>query len=58
MSKAPTICEYCEKVFMGGEKAFICPKCRKKALSERAKKINLSKMGNEARRKGGEQNAQ
>ena len=49
MSKAPVICEHCEKVFMGGAKAFVCPKCRKKIASERAKKINLSKIGNEAR---------
>lgn len=49
MSKAPVICERCEKVFMGGENAFICPKCRKEMASERAKKINLSKIGNEAR---------
>ena len=49
MNKAPVICERCEKVFMGGAKAFICPKCRKKMLSERAKKINLSKIGNDAR---------
>ena len=49
MSKAPVICEKCEKVFMGGANAFICPKCRKKILSENAKKRNLSKIGNEAR---------
>ena len=49
MSKAPVICEHCEKVFMGGANAFICPKCRKKILSKNAKKRNLSKIGNEAR---------
>ncbi len=57
MSKAPVICEYCEKVFMGGEHAFICPKCRKKIVSDNAKKRNLSKLGVEARRKRSEQNA-
>ncbi len=38
MSKAPVICYYCEKVFMGGPYAFVCPICRKKRLSESAKK--------------------
>ena len=52
MSKAPTICERCEKVFMGGPYAFFCPYCRKKIASENAKKRNLSKLGNEERRKG------
>ena len=51
MSKASVICEKCEKVFMGGEKAFICPKCRKKIVSDNAKKINLSKLGVEAQKK-------
>ena len=51
MDKAPVICEYCEKVFMGGPKAFICLDCRKKIAIESAKKRNLSKIGHEARRK-------
>ena len=38
MNKAPVICYYCEKVFMGGPYAFVCPKCRKKRCSEAAKK--------------------
>jgi predicted RNA-binding Zn-ribbon protein involved in translation (DUF1610 family) len=45
---APAICEICGNVFQT-KYAFICPKCRKKIASERAKKINLSKIGNEAR---------
>lgn len=57
MSKAPVICEYCEKVFMGGKQAFICPKCRKKIASDNAKKRNLNKLGVDARRKRSEQNA-
>lgn len=51
MSKAPVICEYCEKVFMGGPKAFVCPECRKKIAIESAKKRNLSKLGARARQK-------
>ena len=35
----------------------ICPKCRKKIVSDNAKKRNLSKLGVEARRKRSEQNA-
>ena len=53
MSKAPTICERCESVFMGGPNAFFCPDCRKKISSENAKKRNLSRLGNTARWKGG-----
>jgi Zn finger protein HypA/HybF involved in hydrogenase expression len=53
MSQAPVICERCEKVFMGGANAFICPACRKKAVSESAKKRNLNRIGIEARRKKG-----
>ena len=47
--KCPTICEDCEKVFQGGPNAFFCPACRKKRLSDSAKKRNLSKLGNAAR---------
>lgn len=43
MSKAPVICYYCEKVFMGGQYAFVCPKCRKKRCSEAAKKREKQK---------------
>ena len=53
MSQALVICERCEKVFMGGAHAFICPACRKKAVSESAKKRNLNRIGIEARRKKG-----
>lgn len=46
--KAPTICEDCEKVFQGGPHAFICPGCRKKRLSEAARRRRLNEMGNDA----------
>lgn len=52
MSKAPVICYYCEKVFMGGPYAFVCPKCRKKRSSEAAKKREAKKR--EVKKKGGE----
>lgn len=48
MTLAPTICEDCEKVFMGGPNAFFCPECRKKRLREAAKQRNLNKLGNDA----------
>ena len=44
---APIICENCEKVFMG-KYATLCPDCRKEILRERAKRIGLNKLGNEA----------
>lgn len=48
--KAPVICEECETVFLGGVNAYLCPLCRKKRLSELAKKRNLSGIGVSARR--------
>lgn len=48
---AKTICEECEKVFMGGPDAFFCPKCLKKRMSEAAKKRNLSKTGRDAQKR-------
>lgn len=47
--KAPVICEDCETVFCGGVNAYLCPQCRKKRLSELAKKRNLSALGVAAR---------
>ena len=47
--KCPTICEDCEKVFRGGTNAFLRPACRRKRLSDSAKKRNLSKLGSDAR---------
>jgi len=44
---APVICEKCGKTFQT-KYAFICPKCIKKASSERAKRIRLNKLGNDA----------
>jgi predicted RNA-binding Zn-ribbon protein involved in translation (DUF1610 family) len=48
---AKEMCQECGKTFLGGKNAFICPDCRKIRLSEAAKKRQLSKLGNEARRK-------
>lgn len=42
------ICVDCDKVFYGGKKSFFCPDCRKRRLSEAAKKRNLNKIGNAA----------
>ena len=42
------ICEDCGKTFDGGPKAFLCRSCRRKRLSECAKKRNLNKLGNDA----------
>ena len=47
-SLAPTICEDCEKVFQGGPNAHFCPKCRKKRISEAAKRRGLNKLGSDA----------
>ncbi len=48
MDKRHTVCNDCYAVFLGGPNAFLCPECRRKRLSEIAKKINLNKLGNEA----------
>lgn len=50
---APAICESCGKVF-NTKYAHYCPDCLKRIASERAKKINLSESGHNARKKGGE----
>lgn len=42
------ICQDCEKVFEGGPKAFLCPECRRKRLSNAAKMRNLNKIGSDA----------
>lgn len=44
---APVVCDVCGKVFYA-KYAFMCPKCRKEANSERAKNMGLHKLGNEA----------
>lgn len=49
--KMKVICETCGKMFTGGRHAFYCPDCRKRMLSESAKKRNLNRIGIEARRK-------
>lgn len=43
-----TICEDCEKAFQGGPYSYFCPECRKRRLSETAKRRNLNKLGNDA----------
>lgn len=45
--KSKLICEGCGRVFVG-IKAHRCPECLKKLCSERAKKTNLNRLGNEA----------
>ena len=45
------MCDRCGQAFWAGEYSFICPNCRKKSLSESAKKRSLNKLGNDARRK-------
>lgn len=44
------ICEDCGRVFMAGPYSFLCPECRKKRLSEYAKRRKLNELGTEARR--------
>ena len=45
---AKEICQDCGKVFEGGSRAFFCVDCRKRRLSESAKRISLNKIGNDA----------
>lgn len=45
---AKEICEGCEKVFEAGPHTYFCPECRKKRLSEAAKRRNLNKLGSDA----------
>lgn len=42
------ICEDCNAVYEGGPRSFLCPRCRKKRLSDEAKRRNLNKLGNDA----------
>ena len=46
---AKEVCEDCGKVFEAGPKAFFCPACRKRRMSEAAKRRGLNKVGYEAR---------
>ena len=51
---AKELCQDCEKLFESkSAKAFICPACHRKRVSRYAKERNLSKLGHEARAKGG-----
>lgn len=46
---AKEICCDCEAIFEAKtNKAFLCPKCRKRRLSQYAKLRNLNKIGNDA----------
>lgn len=46
------VCEDCGKIFEAKtDKAFFCPKCRKKRQSDNAKKTGLSRKGLITRRK-------
>lgn len=45
---AKEICQDCGKVFEGGFNAFFCVDCRKRRLSESAKRRSLDKIGNDA----------
>lgn len=47
--KALEICERCGKVELMGPYQFFCTECRKKILSEEAKRRNLNKLGTDAR---------
>ena len=48
------ICEDCGKVFEAGPKAFLCPSCRKRRLSNAAKARGLNRIGTNARHKNAE----
>lgn len=48
------ICEDCGKVFEAGPKAFLCPSCRKRRLSNAAKARGLNRLGTNARHKNAE----
>ena len=41
--KVKEICQDCGKVFLGGSKAFLCPKCRKRRVEEGKKKARESR---------------
>lgn len=47
--KALEICERCGKVELMGPYQFFCTECRKKILSEEAKRRGLNKLGTSAR---------
>ena len=45
---AKEICEDCGKVYNAGAHTFFCPDCRKRRLSEAAKRRKLNEIGNRA----------
>lgn len=50
---AKEMCQDCGKVYEAGPYSFLCPECRKRHISESAKRRNLGKLGREARKKKG-----
>lgn len=46
--KNKEICEDCEGIYIGGPYSHFCPDCRRKRLSNAAKKRGLNKIGNDA----------
>lgn len=53
--RAKEMCEDCGKVFMATKNEFFCPACRKRRLSDAAKKRNLSEIGHKSRKKNKEE---
>lgn len=50
MTQTKEICDRCGDVYLGGPHSFYCQACRKRILSESAKKRNLNQIGIEAKR--------
>lgn len=50
MTPTKEICQMCGEVYLGGPHSFYCQACRKRILSESAKKRNLNRIGIEAKR--------
>lgn len=44
-------CTECGAVYNETPTSFLCPECRKKKVSQSAKKRNLSKLGHKSRKK-------
>ena len=44
-------CHLCGKTYYAGKHSRLCYECRQRIRRENAKKINLSELGHEARRK-------
>ncbi len=48
MADCVMICCDCEQTYKGGPNTYFCPECRRRRLSESAKRRNLGKIGREA----------